>query len=215
MVWNVSCNQVSLNLIHRLYKVSHCLCTVQEVVRASILTNQIPRAQAALRRRGQEEHRLSALRMEGLRQVYSCLQRRDLETANTLLTNMVRTQHYIEIKEALLVSNKARMSQRFWVFRIVLSHLWQTLVIFLHNISNFIKPIILAMSCHYSFMKSEYNVVCCQGFSVKKQLHSICQYTDDKDLREFVVSQTFPSDTLFTRVHFKATWSYLTPNLHK
>lgn len=87
----------------------------EEVVRASILTNQIPRAQAALRRRGQEEHRLSALRMEGLRQVYSCLQRRDLETANTLLTNM--------------------------------------------------------------------------GFSVKKQLHSICQYTDDKDLREFVVKE--------------------------
>ncbi|KAI3371229.1 hypothetical protein L3Q82_023542, partial [Scortum barcoo] len=86
-----------------------------EVVRQSILTNQIPRAQDVLRRRSQPERRLSALRMEGLRQVYSCLQRRDLQIANTLLINM--------------------------------------------------------------------------GFSVKKQLHSICLYTDDKDLREFVVAE--------------------------
>ncbi|KAL7401647.1 hypothetical protein ABVT39_002603 [Epinephelus coioides] len=87
----------------------------EEVVRQSILTNQIPRAQAVLRRRGRPEHRLSALRMEGLRQVFSCLQDRDLQTANMLLINM--------------------------------------------------------------------------GFSVKKQLHSICLYTDDKDLREFVVEE--------------------------
>ncbi|XP_032365008.1 LOW QUALITY PROTEIN: spatacsin, partial [Etheostoma spectabile] len=81
----------------------------EEVVRQSVLTNQIARAQAVLRRRGRPEQRLSALRMEGLRQVFSCLQRRDLQTANTLLVNM--------------------------------------------------------------------------GFSVKKQLHSICLYTDDRDLR--------------------------------
>ncbi|KAK7891255.1 hypothetical protein WMY93_023218 [Mugilogobius chulae] len=87
----------------------------QEVVRASILTNQIPRAQAVLRRRGQSEHRLAALTREGLRQVYSSLQQRDLKTANALLVNM--------------------------------------------------------------------------GFSIKKKLHVICQYTDDKELREFVVEE--------------------------
>uniref|UniRef100_A0A8C9YSA6 SPG11 vesicle trafficking associated, spatacsin n=1 Tax=Sander lucioperca TaxID=283035 RepID=A0A8C9YSA6_SANLU len=92
----------------------------EEVVRQSVLTNQIARAQAALRRRGRPEQRLSALRMEGLRQVFSCLQRRDLHTADALLVNM--------------------------------------------------------------------------GFSVKKQLHSICLYTDDRDLREFVVKlKPFPS----------------------
>uniref|UniRef100_A0A3Q3SBJ8 SPG11 vesicle trafficking associated, spatacsin n=1 Tax=Mastacembelus armatus TaxID=205130 RepID=A0A3Q3SBJ8_9TELE len=85
----------------------------EEVVRRSILTNQIPRAQAVLRRRSCPEQRLSALRMEGLRQVLSSLQLRDLQTANRLLTNM--------------------------------------------------------------------------GVSVKKQLHSICLHTNDKDLREFVV----------------------------
>ncbi|XP_056243814.1 spatacsin isoform X2 [Seriola aureovittata] len=87
----------------------------EEVVRQSILTNQIPRAQAVLRRRSRPEQRLSALRMEGLRQVFSRLQQRDLQTASTLLTNM--------------------------------------------------------------------------GFSVKKQLHSFSLYTDDKDLREFVVEE--------------------------
>ncbi|XP_078112486.1 spatacsin isoform X1 [Sander vitreus] len=87
----------------------------EEVVRQSVLTNQIARAQAVLRRRGRPEQRLSALRMEGLRQVFSCLQRRDLHTADALLVNM--------------------------------------------------------------------------GFSVKKQLHSICLYTDDRDLREFVVEE--------------------------
>ncbi|XP_075941335.1 spatacsin isoform X3 [Anarhichas minor] len=89
--------------------------STEEVVRQSVLTNQIPRAQAVLRRRSWLEQRLSALRMEGLRQVFCCLQDRDLQTANTLLTNM--------------------------------------------------------------------------GFSVKKQLHSICLYTDDKNLREFVVEE--------------------------
>ncbi|XP_071316860.1 spatacsin isoform X2 [Trachinotus anak] len=87
----------------------------EEVVRQSILTNQIPRAQAILRRRSRPEQRLSALRTEGLQQVLSCLQQHDLQTANTLLTNM--------------------------------------------------------------------------GFSVKTQLHSICLYTNDKDLREFVVEE--------------------------
>uniref|UniRef100_A0A8C9YP01 SPG11 vesicle trafficking associated, spatacsin n=1 Tax=Sander lucioperca TaxID=283035 RepID=A0A8C9YP01_SANLU len=68
------------------------LCVpLQEVVRQSVLTNQIARAQAALRRRGRPEQRLSALRMEGLRQVFSCLQRRDLHTADALLVNMVTT----------------------------------------------------------------------------------------------------------------------------
>uniref|UniRef100_A0A7N8X5X2 SPG11 vesicle trafficking associated, spatacsin n=1 Tax=Mastacembelus armatus TaxID=205130 RepID=A0A7N8X5X2_9TELE len=90
------------------------VCVLQEVVRRSILTNQIPRAQAVLRRRSCPEQRLSALRMEGLRQVLSSLQLRDLQTANRLLTNM--------------------------------------------------------------------------GVSVKKQLHSICLHTNDKDLREFVVT---------------------------
>ncbi|XP_041795524.1 spatacsin isoform X2 [Chelmon rostratus] len=87
----------------------------EEVVRQSILTNQIPRAQAVLRRRSRPEQHLSALKMEGLRQVFTCLRRRDLQTAKKLLTNM--------------------------------------------------------------------------GFSVKKQLHSICLYTDDDDLREFVVAE--------------------------
>ncbi|XP_034031424.1 LOW QUALITY PROTEIN: spatacsin [Thalassophryne amazonica] len=89
---------------------------MEEVVRQSILTNQIPRAQAALRKRGRPEQRLSALRMEGLRQVFSCLQSRNLHTASTLLTNM--------------------------------------------------------------------------GFNVNKELDNICVYTDDKDLREFVWSQS-------------------------
>lgn len=64
-------------------------CSPQEVVRLSILTNQIPRAQAVLRRRGCQEQELASLRKKGLRQVFSCLQRRDLQTACTLLANMV------------------------------------------------------------------------------------------------------------------------------
>ncbi|XP_041651089.1 spatacsin [Cheilinus undulatus] len=99
----------------------------EELIRESILTNQIPRAQAVLQRRGCPEQSLPSLRMEGLRQVFSCLQHRDLQTAKTLLTNM--------------------------------------------------------------------------GFNVKKQLHSISLYTDDKDLREFVVKELsgqnyFPADEL-------------------
>uniref|UniRef100_A0A8C2Z1E5 SPG11 vesicle trafficking associated, spatacsin n=1 Tax=Cyclopterus lumpus TaxID=8103 RepID=A0A8C2Z1E5_CYCLU len=62
----------------------------EEVVCQSVLTNQILRAQAVLRRRSRPEQRLSALRMEGLRQVFCCLQHRDLQTANALLINMVR-----------------------------------------------------------------------------------------------------------------------------
>lgn len=72
---------------------SSCFSTIcaspQEVVRQSILTNQIPRAQAVLRRLNRPEQRLPALKMEGLRQVFSCLQGRDLQTASRLLTNMV------------------------------------------------------------------------------------------------------------------------------
>ncbi|XP_029909066.1 spatacsin isoform X2 [Myripristis murdjan] len=91
------------------------LLPAEEVVRQAILTNQIPRAQAFLRGRSLPERRLWDVRAEGLRQVFSCLQRRDLPTASRLLANM--------------------------------------------------------------------------GFSVKKQLHSICLYTDDKELREFVVEE--------------------------
>lgn len=35
--------------------------------------------------------------MEGLRLALSCLQSRDLQTADTLLTNMVRTPRYLHI----------------------------------------------------------------------------------------------------------------------
>uniref|UniRef100_A0A669F7L2 SPG11 vesicle trafficking associated, spatacsin n=1 Tax=Oreochromis niloticus TaxID=8128 RepID=A0A669F7L2_ORENI len=62
--------------------------SAEEMIHQSILTNQIPRAQAVLRSQNRPERRLSALRREGLRQVFSCLQRRDLETTNTLLANM-------------------------------------------------------------------------------------------------------------------------------
>ncbi|XP_068595308.1 spatacsin [Brachionichthys hirsutus] len=99
----------------------------EELVHQSILTNQIPRAQAILRRRGCPEQRLSALRMEGLRQVYSCLQQRELQTAKTLLTNM--------------------------------------------------------------------------GFGVTQQLHSICLYTDDQSLRDFMVEELsgrFPEEEMLS-----------------
>ncbi|XP_024137171.1 spatacsin isoform X1 [Oryzias melastigma] len=89
--------------------------STEEIVTQSILTNQIPRAQALLRKRGRPEHHLSALRMEGLRQVFSRLQHRDLQTATTLLVNM--------------------------------------------------------------------------GVSVKKQLHSICLYTNDRNLRDLLVEE--------------------------
>lgn len=72
-------------------QMSVCGHVLQEMVHQSILTNQIPRAQAVLRRRSQPEQGLVALRAEGQRQVFSCLQRRDLQTATTLLANMVRT----------------------------------------------------------------------------------------------------------------------------
>ncbi|XP_071396298.1 spatacsin [Centroberyx affinis] len=96
--------------------------STEELVRQAVLTNQIPRAQAVLRRRGRPEQRMSDLRMEGLRQAFCCLQLRDLKTASTLLQNM--------------------------------------------------------------------------GFSVKEQLHRICLYTDDKDLRDFV------EEELWRRSHF-------------
>ncbi|KAM6937910.1 LOW QUALITY PROTEIN: spatacsin [Xenentodon cancila] len=87
----------------------------EEVVKQSILTSQIPKAQALLRKGSLPGHHLADLRMEGLRQVFSCLQCRDLQTASTLLSNM--------------------------------------------------------------------------GLNVKKQLHSICLYTSDKDLRELMVEE--------------------------
>ncbi|KAM8860537.1 spatacsin [Synchiropus picturatus] len=62
--------------------------STEEVVRRSILTNQIPRAQVVLRRQSKPEQHLSALRTEGLHQVFKSLQQRELQTANTLLTNM-------------------------------------------------------------------------------------------------------------------------------
>uniref|UniRef100_A0A3B3HPT9 Spatacsin C-terminal domain-containing protein n=1 Tax=Oryzias latipes TaxID=8090 RepID=A0A3B3HPT9_ORYLA len=62
--------------------------STEEIITQSILNNQMPRAQALLRKRGRLEHQLSALRMEGLRQVFSRLQHRDLQTATTLLVNM-------------------------------------------------------------------------------------------------------------------------------
>ncbi|XP_041852171.1 spatacsin isoform X2 [Melanotaenia boesemani] len=91
------------------------LLSTEEMISRSLLTNQIPRAQAMLQRQNRPEQNLSVLRMEGLRQVFSCLQCRDLQTANTLLNNM--------------------------------------------------------------------------GLSVNKQLHSICLYTKDKDLRELMVKE--------------------------
>ncbi|XP_072242589.1 spatacsin [Leuresthes tenuis] len=89
--------------------------STEEMVNLSVLTNQIPRAQAVLQRQSRPEQYLSALRMEGLRQVFSSLQHRNLQSASTLLTNM--------------------------------------------------------------------------GLSVKKQLHSICLYTSDKDLMELMVEE--------------------------
>ncbi|XP_061138808.1 spatacsin [Syngnathus typhle] len=94
----------------------------EEVVRLSVLSNQIPRAQAVFRRQGLPEGRLPALRATGLRLVFSCLQGRDMSTAIALLTNM--------------------------------------------------------------------------GFNVKKELHRICLYTNDRDLRDFV------EEELCRRSHF-------------
>uniref|UniRef100_A0A3B5L2L6 Spatacsin C-terminal domain-containing protein n=1 Tax=Xiphophorus couchianus TaxID=32473 RepID=A0A3B5L2L6_9TELE len=86
--------------------------SMEEVIHQSILTNQIPRAQAVMWRQSRPEKQLSALRMVGLRQVLSCLQCKDLKSAKKFLTNM--------------------------------------------------------------------------GLSVKKELHSICLYTNNKDLRELL-----------------------------
>uniref|UniRef100_A0A8C5HR99 Spatacsin-like n=1 Tax=Gouania willdenowi TaxID=441366 RepID=A0A8C5HR99_GOUWI len=72
------------------------LLPMEELIHQSILTNQIPRAQFILQRQGRPEQHLSALRVEGLRQVISCLRNRDLQRAKTLLINMVRASqmHY-------------------------------------------------------------------------------------------------------------------------
>uniref|UniRef100_A0AAY4E8F6 Spatacsin C-terminal domain-containing protein n=1 Tax=Denticeps clupeoides TaxID=299321 RepID=A0AAY4E8F6_9TELE len=88
--------------------------STEEVIQRAIMTNQIPRAQAFLRKQGSQGQRLEDLRKIGLVLAFRCLTLRDLDQATTLLRNM--------------------------------------------------------------------------GFSVKKQLHSICLYTEDRDLRGFVVS---------------------------
>lgn len=82
---------------------------LQEVVHQSILTNQIPRAQAVLRRQNRPECHLPALRREGLRQVSSCLRRRDLQTANTLLANMVRAADITHV-QLQVIRKRAKMS---------------------------------------------------------------------------------------------------------
>uniref|UniRef100_A0A3Q2VXC0 SPG11 vesicle trafficking associated, spatacsin n=1 Tax=Haplochromis burtoni TaxID=8153 RepID=A0A3Q2VXC0_HAPBU len=74
--------------------------SAEEVVHQSILTNQIPRAQAVLRRQNRPERRLPALRREGLRQVSSCLRRRDLQTANTeLMVDELSSRSYFPEEE--------------------------------------------------------------------------------------------------------------------
>uniref|UniRef100_A0A3Q2FDS2 Spatacsin C-terminal domain-containing protein n=1 Tax=Cyprinodon variegatus TaxID=28743 RepID=A0A3Q2FDS2_CYPVA len=65
--------------------------TTEEVIYQAVLTNQIPRAQAVMWRLNRPEQHLSALRMVGLNHVLSCLQSGNLQTAKTLLTNMVGT----------------------------------------------------------------------------------------------------------------------------
>ncbi|XP_014827914.1 PREDICTED: spatacsin isoform X1 [Poecilia mexicana] len=87
--------------------------STEEVIHQSILTNQIPRAQAVMWRQNRPEKQLAALRMVGLRQVLLCLQCKDLKSAKKFLTNM--------------------------------------------------------------------------GLSVKKELHNICLYTNNKGLRELLV----------------------------
>ncbi|PWA19897.1 hypothetical protein CCH79_00016604, partial [Gambusia affinis] len=96
--------------------------SAEEVIHQSILTNQIPRAQAVMWRRSRPEKQLSALRKVGLRQVLSCLQCKDLKSAKKLLTNM--------------------------------------------------------------------------GLSVKKELHSICLYTNNKELRELLVEDLSKQSSL-------------------
>lgn len=63
----------------------------QEVVKHAVLCNEIPRAQAHLRRRSCPEQKLEELRRTGLRLAFTCLTHRDLDQATTLLTNMVQT----------------------------------------------------------------------------------------------------------------------------
>lgn len=60
----------------------------EEVVQRAVLSRQIPHAQAFLRRRGSVECSLEDVRKTGLRCVFTCLTRRDLQTAETLLANM-------------------------------------------------------------------------------------------------------------------------------
>lgn len=88
------------------------------MVRLSILTNQIPRAQAVLRGRGCPQQRLRALRMEGLRQVFSCLQRRDLQTACRLLANMVRSSESQQHASVASVASVAMLITTCWTFRV-------------------------------------------------------------------------------------------------
>ncbi|XP_055048044.2 spatacsin isoform X1 [Misgurnus anguillicaudatus] len=60
----------------------------EEVVQRAVLSRQIPYAQAFLRRRGSVECSLEDIRKTGLRCVFTCLTNRDLQRAETLLTNM-------------------------------------------------------------------------------------------------------------------------------
>uniref|UniRef100_A0A3B5L9T1 Spatacsin C-terminal domain-containing protein n=1 Tax=Xiphophorus couchianus TaxID=32473 RepID=A0A3B5L9T1_9TELE len=118
--------------------------SMEEVIHQSILTNQIPRAQAVMWRQSRPEKQLSALRMVGLRQVLSCLQCKDLKSAKKFLTNM--------------------------------------------------------------------------GLSVKKELHSICLYTNNKDLRELLVSHNSYNKhqtRLCVLTFIKQTCSRLPQMVHK
>uniref|UniRef100_A0AAQ5Z462 Spatacsin C-terminal domain-containing protein n=1 Tax=Amphiprion ocellaris TaxID=80972 RepID=A0AAQ5Z462_AMPOC len=63
------------------------------------------------------KQRLLALRMEGLQQVFSCLQSRDLQTAKTLLTNMVRTPHLLYTYEVYILTYRIQnLSRVVWMF---------------------------------------------------------------------------------------------------
>ncbi|KAK2834753.1 hypothetical protein Q7C36_015454 [Tachysurus vachellii] len=62
--------------------------SVQEIVRCAVLSRELPRAQAYLRRRGCPEQKLEELRNTGLRLAFTCLTQRDLEQATALFTNM-------------------------------------------------------------------------------------------------------------------------------
>ncbi|KAI7811577.1 spatacsin isoform X1 [Triplophysa rosa] len=60
----------------------------EEVVQRAVLSRRIPHAQAFLRRRCSVECSLEDVRKTGLRRVFTCLTRRDLQTAEMLLANM-------------------------------------------------------------------------------------------------------------------------------